>query len=242
MQLKRLKTILAMALLFSPLSLQAGILDEILGPIKRIADGIMSQYGISLDTLTEAKAQLTATKSQLEEISHIKEFNQGSYGWGNLKNTLQDLKARQWSADNWQDTINNIAGKNSSRYQALLKSYQTAHPLLESKLFKALESSHYQRYKDNKLLAQNADSQATASYNRVNQHFNNIHKLSGEIEKAKNSKSAMDLNARLSAENANVQTEILKQLSILNKQSANEKENKLSVLEEAASFNQLPDE
>lgn len=242
MRMKCIKTVIVMTLLLSPLSLQASILDELLGPIKRIADGIMSQYGISLDTLTEAKAQLTATKSQLQEISRIKEFNQGSYGWGDLKNTFQDLKERQWSADNWQDTVNDIAGKNSSRYQALLKAYQKAHPLLDSKLFKGQDSSHYQTYKDNKLLAQNADSQATASYNRVNQHFDNIHKLSREIEKAKNSKSAIDLNARLTAENANVQTEILKQLSILNKQSASENQNKLTTIEEAASFNQLPDE
>ncbi len=242
MHVNNYKKAVVVGLILTSLSSHAGIVDDLLGPIKHIADGIMRQYGISLDTLNEAKSQLTATKDQLQELSRLKDFNQGNYGWGNLKNTLNDLKDRQWSADNWQDTINNISGGNSSRYQSLLKSYQKSHPLLDSKLFKGQESTNYKKYKDNKLLAQNADSQATASYNRVNQHFDNIHKLSSEIEKASNSKSAIDLNARLTAENANVQTEILKQLSILNKQSASDKENKLFIEEQMASFNQLPDE
>jgi type IV secretion system protein VirB5 len=239
--LKIKKLVCLITLLFSAQS-HAGIIDEILGPIKGIADSLMRQYGLSLDALSEAKSQLMTTKSELNELSHLKKANQGSYGWGNLKNTLSDLKGRQWSADNWQDTVSNIAGDNSATYKTLLKSYQKAHPILDSKLFSIKDNNLFNQYKSKKLLAQNADAQATSSYNRINQHFNNIHKLSSEIEKATNSKSAIDLNARLTAENANVQTEVLKQLTILNKQSASDTENKLYVEEKKAQFNQLPDE
>ena len=99
-----------------------------------------------------------------------------------------------------------------------------------------------------KLITANADTQATTAFDDTNERLKRIHKLSKSIEKTKSPKSAQDLNSRLIAENANVQAEILRQLAILNKQSAlqserhyQEEAKRIKETLKEKEFNRLPD-
>ncbi len=209
-----------------------------------------AQYTTMVATYENAKSQYdtlknayTTAKDQLKNLESLKNYNSGHYDWGTLKNGAKDLHDIQWSAGSWSDTLKNVAGGNSERYKSLVEAYKKAHPSLSDTEFKkGSTETKLVAYKETMETTSNADAQATTAYNNVNKHHESIHELSKKIEETDNSKSSMDLNSRLIAENAKIQTEMLKQLSILNKQAALKSSNELRETQEAAKFYTLPDQ
>lgn len=196
---------------------------------------LRSQYQLLSQTYNTAQ-------SQLEGIQQLKQFNSGHYGFGGLANGAADLNARQWSANTWEDALHNIAGGNPARYQELVKAYQKNHVILDDATYrKGASSERLTQYKNNVAVNQAVSVQATYAFNEVNRHLKAIHDLSNHIDKAANTKAAVDLNSRLLAEIAYIQTENLKLQTLLSQQAAQGGSNDLAMDNDSVRFNTLPD-
>ncbi|HEM0351348.1 TPA: hypothetical protein U0T37_003196 [Legionella pneumophila] len=196
---------------------------------------LRSQYQLLSQTYTTAQ-------SQLEGIQQLKQFNSGHYGFGGLANSAADLNARQWSANTWEDALHNIAGGNPARYQELVNAYQKNHVILDDATYrKGASSERLTQYKNNVAVNQAVSVQATYAFNEVNRHLKAIHDLSNHIDKAANTKAAVDLNSRLLAEIAYIQTENLKLQTLLSQQAAQGGSNDLAMDNDSVRFNTLPD-
>ena len=235
----KLKSIAVLSLLLSPTAHA-----DLLG----VSDAAMLLKAIEqLEQLKEQYDMLRQTydnaKSQLADLDRLKDFNSGHYGFGDLTNSLADLKDRQWSAHTWDEALQNIAGGNQSRYQELVKAYQKNHITLDDNAYsKGASAEKLAQYQQSKAVNQAASVQATYAFNEINTHLKAIHALSVNIEKTPNTKSAIDLNSRLIAELAYIQTEQLKLQTLLSQQAALEGANDIGMDSETAKFNTLPDE
>ncbi|HHS8321919.1 TPA: type IV secretion system protein [Legionella anisa] len=196
---------------------------------------LRSQYQLLSKTYNNAQ-------SQLNGIESIKNYNSGSYGYGNLTNSLSDLNNRQWSPNTWDDALQNISGGNPARYQELVKAYQQNHITLdEASYLKGATQERLNTYKQNKAVNRAVSVQATYAFNEVNAHLKAIHNLSMTIDKAPNTKSAMDLNSRILAELAYIQVENLRLNTLISQQMAVQGANKIALDSESVRFNTLPD-
>lgn len=196
---------------------------------------LRSQYQLLSQTYSTAQ-------SQLEGIQQLKQFNSGHYGFGGMANGAADLNARQWSANTWEDALHNIAGGNPARYQELVNAYQKNHVILDDATYrKGASSERLTQYKSNVAVNQAVSVQATYAFNEVNRHLKAIHDLSNHIDKAANTKAAVDLNSRLLAEIAYIQTENLKLQTLLSQQAAQGGSNDLAMDNDSVRFNTLPD-
>ena len=87
-----------------------------------------------------------------------------------------------------------------------------------------------------------AQVQASYAFNDINQHLQNVHDLSAQIEQAKNSKAAIDLNSRLVAELAYIEIQELKLQTLINQQQAEQESESIAGETQNAKFNTLSDE
>ncbi|WP_133139681.1 type IV secretion system protein [Legionella genomosp. 1] len=231
-------------LLFAGLCLSANVHADVLG----VSDAAMLEKAI--EQLNHLKAQYEMlektyqnAESQLNSLQKLQDLNSGNYGFGNLNNSIADLKNRQWSANSWDEALKNIAGGNPSRYQELVKAYEKSHITLDDASFlKGATAERLTQYQQNKAVNEAVSVQATYAYNEINQHLKAIHDLSNHIEKTPNTKAAIDLNSRLIAELAFIQTEQLKLQTLIGQQSAMSGFNDISSETDMARFNRLPDE
>lgn len=83
---------------------------------------------------------------------------------------------------------------------------------------------------------------ATYAFDDIKTHLNTIHELSQQIDQAKNTKAATDLNSRLLTEMAYIQTQELKMQILLNQQLAQANADAIADKTASAKFNTLPDE
>lgn len=181
-------------------------------------------------------------KSQLDGIEKLKGLNSGSYGFGDLNNGLDNLKGWQSSADNWEDTLKNISGGNQTRYNELVRAYESAHPTVtEAELTKGASPARAAQFKQSRALNKAATVETTAMFNEINQRLKSIHTLSGKIDTAPNTKSAVDLNSRLVAELAYIEVMNLKLQTLISQQLAQAQANELADDSEMIRFNTLPD-
>lgn len=202
-----------------------------------------AQYDLLNETYQNATQQLETSKSQLDGINRLKDFNSGNYGYGGLSNGLDELKNWQSSADNWDDALKNISGGNQERYAQLVKAYDEAHPALnETALHKGASPERISQYQQHRAVNKAASVQTTYAFNEINQHLKSIHTLSTNIEKAPNTKSAVDLNSRLIAEVAYIQVLNLKLQTLISQQLVQNSSNELADDGEMIRFNTLPDE
>jgi type IV secretion system protein VirB5 len=179
---------------------------------------------------------------QLDAINELKSFNSGHYQFGDLKNTLADLKQRQWSPNTWDDALRNVAGGNPDRYNTLVKAYEKNHQILDDKTFEQGSSQEQlARYKQAVAVNKAVSVESTYSYNEINKHLKAVHELSMQIEQAPNTKSAVDLNSRLLAEIAYIQTQNLKVQTLISQQLAQNGADDIAIDSQMARFNRLPD-
>lgn len=198
------------------------------GAVMPVIDGAaIAQLASQLSQLREQYNLLRNTyemgQSQLDGIKSIRDFNSGNYGLGDLENSLDSLRNWQNSADDWEGALNNVAGGNPVRYAQLVKAYEASHPTLsETEYLKGGSAGHLQQYKQKQAVNRAASVQATYAFNDINKHLKTIHKLSAQIDKTPNTKSAMDLNARLITELAYISVMHLKLQTIVSQQMSQE--------------------
>ncbi len=175
---------------------------------------VKNQYSATQNLLTNAK-------SQLDKANDLIKKNSGHYGFGDMQNTLSDLKGQQWSPDSWSQALTGEVGHNAAQYKQLLESYQKKHALAKSKEFeKGAKGNVVKNYEQSSQVNQAASVQSEYAFNEVNKSLKRIHDLSSQIEKADNTKASVDLNSRLLTEVAYLQTQNLKAQSLVNQQLA----------------------
>lgn len=215
--------------------------------------GIIASLGEQLKELQEhyklmqaakqtAESQLSNGQSQLDQLKSLTGANVGSYGFGDLKNSFDELTQRQGS-NTWEEALKNLAGGNKDRYSQLADAYERMHPTLSDDEYKrGASDERLALYKQNKAVNKAVSVQTTEAFNQVNKHLKLVHDLSKEIEgsKNKNTKSAIDLNTRLLVETAYIQIGMFKLQALINQQAAQVSANEIAEDSEAVRFNQLP--
>jgi type IV secretion system protein VirB5 len=209
-------------------------------------------YANALEQFNELKKHTDAirktylrTKEQAEAMNQLKQLNSGHAGFGDLKNTVEDLKNRQWSPETWEDALQNLSGGNKARYDALVKAYEKNNDFLsDDEFLKGSSQANLKQYKKKRAVNEAVSVQTTYSFNELNKHIQMVHTLSAKIEGSSNqsTKSALDLNARLLAEIAYIQTESLKLQALMGQQNAQNAADDIWEESERSRFNQLPDE
>lgn len=211
-------------------------------------------YARQLQQIRSEIAQADRTIKQLreeyEELNKIQktaeklaEDNEGHSGFGGLFNTDSDVSQRKWSPDSWEDTLRGLSGGNSERYKQLQEIYKKDHPTLSFETYTKRTNPEMGRiYKSQIQTNQAASVSASFAFNDINKHIQTVYQLSQQIEEAKNTKAAMDLNSRLLAEMAYIQIQELKMQAILNQQIAQQSSDYISGESQEANFNRLPDE
>jgi type IV secretion system protein VirB5 len=192
------------------------------------------QYDLLQHTYQSAQQQLDQTKQLTND-------SEGHYGFGGLLNGTSDLKNREWSPDNWKSTLQGISGGNSARYQELVHTYKQNHPnLSQSDYMKGSSNDKAKVYAQDVQVNRAVMTNATYSFNNIKTHLDTIHSLSAKIDQAKNTKSATDLNSRLLAEVAYIQTQELKMQILMNQQMAQSSADNIASKTASAKFNTLP--
>ncbi len=198
----------------------------------------LSQLEKEYDTL---KNTYDNAKEQLDQAKALTQDAEGHYGFGGLENGLSDLKDREWSPDNWQSTLKGLSGGNTARYQELVKAYKKEHPVLSQEAYqKGASQDQVATYKQDISVNRAAQVNATYAFDTIKTHLKTIHTLSDKIEQAKNTKAAMDLNSRLIAEVAYIQTQELKMQVLMNQQVAQVNADTIGSKSARAKFNTLP--
>jgi len=194
---------------------------------------LQDQYRVLKDSFDTAK-------NQLDSINNLKAMNSGSYGFGDLDNGLDTLQSWQSPVSTWKDALNNLSGGNPQRYQALVEAYEKNHPSLnEAEYAKHATPAQIARFKEDHAVNRAVHVQTTEGYNEINKHMASLHKLSKQIEKTPNTKSAIDLNSRLVTELAFIQLMSARLQALQNQQIAQEQMNELQDRAEMARFNHI---
>jgi len=184
-------------------------------------------------------------KAHLDTANQLKQLHEGHYGLGDLKNTAADLKNRQWSPETWEDALQNLAGGNKARYDALVKAYEKNNDFLSDDEFsKGASQANVKQYKKKRAVNEAVTVQTTYAFDELSKHIKTVHELSAKIESSSNqgTKSALDLNARLLAEIAYIQVQSLKLQALMSQQNAQNAADDIWAESERSRFNQLPDE
>lgn len=188
----------------------------------------------SIEQLEQLKKQYAVlnknyknAESQLTSLQKLSQLNSGHSGFGRLRNSLPELKQLQ-SANSWRETLKGVSGGNPERYQELVRAYEKQHATLNSQQYRKGASKTRLEQFDNELQTTKAASvESEVTFNDINKNLERIHELSEQIEKADNTKAAVDLNSRLLTEVAYLQAQNLKAQAILNQQIAMKSTTKL---------------
>ena len=186
--------------------------------------------------------QYSNAQSRLSEIQKVRGNSEGNYGFGNLLDGQEYKAKREWSPDNWQDALKGLSGGNPERYRQLVAQYKTDNPTLSKSDFDKGESAENgEIYQAQIQSNQAANVTATYAFNNIKNHIEHIESISQKIESAPNQKAATDLNTRMNAEIAYTQVEVLKQLALMNEQTAERNSERIKYETANSKFNQLPD-
>lgn len=187
------------------------------------------------------KDSYETSKSQLDSMKSLKQFNSGSYGFGALDNGIDMLRQRQDTVNTWDEALKNIAGGNPGRYAELVRAYDANHPTLsDSDYLKGASNSRLQQYKHSAAVNKAVAVETTHVFNELNQHIKAIHTLSTAIDKAPNTKAAIDLNSRLIAELGYIQVMQVKLQTLISQQNVQDASGMLADEAELVRFNTLP--
>ena len=240
--MKRIGLILLMGLLCMPVHADPigdGLILTSLG--EQLAE-LKKHFDMLSDAKQTADNQLSNGISQLDQLKSLTNANVGSYGFGDLQNSIDELTQRQGS-NTWEEALNHLAGGNADRYTQLADAYERMHPALSDDEYKrGASDTRLALHKQNKAVNKAVTVQTTEAFNQVNKHLKLVHDLSKEIEgsKNKNTKSAIDLNTRLLVETAYIQIGMFKLQALINQQAAQVAANEIDEDSEDARFNQLP--
>jgi type IV secretion system protein VirB5 len=206
----------------------------------------ITEIAKTLEVIQQLKQQYDTLKEQYDQMKSQYKAITGNYGWGDLGNNLNDLKDRQWSADNWKDALKGLSGGNSQRYTQLWDQYKANHLILSEEDFsKGADANLAKNYSQNLKANQASSVMSDYEFEKINKHLQKAYELGKSIENAnKNNdlKSAVDLNSRIELESTFISIEILRMQTLLNQQTSQGGAAALALDQEAARFNKVEED
>ncbi len=200
-------------------------------------------YGTTVQQYQATQNILNKAEAQLDSMNKLVSKNSGHYGYGDLNNSTSDLRRQQWSANRWRDSLKGQAGNSDGKYKELSDAWQANHKTQNVPTFKkGARGEVVQNYQHSMAVNRAAGVQSEYAFNEINTSLERIHQLSQQIEKADNTKAAVDLNSRLLTEVAYLQTQNLKAQSLINQQLAQKQAVELSERATASEFLAFDDE
>lgn len=204
---------------------------------------IEKTYSTTVQQYQATQSILNKAEAQLDSMNKLVSKNSGHYGYGDLNNSTSDLRKQQWSANRWSDSLKGQAGNDDGKYKKLSDAWQSNHKTLDEQTFKKGASGDViQNYQHSTAVNRAAGVQSEYAFNEINASLERIHQLSQQIEKADNTKAAVDLNSRLLTEVAYLQTQNLKAQSLINQQLAQKQAVELSERASASQYLAFDDE
>ena len=196
------------------------------------------------EVISQLNDQYHSLQNQYHQLKTQYQAITGNYGWGSFENTFDDLQQeREWSAADWQSTLQGMAGGNPARYQQLLAQYQQANATLDPNTYaKGTDDNLATSYTNQVKTNQASATQASYEFGDINNHLNSLYKLGQEIENAQKNndmKSAIDLNSRIQLEVGYIAVEELRMQSVLNEQTASVQATQIANESEASQYNQV---
>lgn len=184
-----------------------------------LVNALAQMYGVNLQSLTELK-NLTSANELLAQVSQQSldaqqqqtESMTGHYGMGNLANSSQDQDLQLWSADTWQDMLNQAGGGNQQRVQQLMEGFNERYPAIEAQKIVPGQPDHVKAklYEEGYQTNRAVKAGASYIYEDVNRQIRQLQELLSYVEKTPNQKAALDLNARLVAQLGFIQLQSLR--------------------------------
>ena len=236
---RNIQGVIILSILIAPVSCFAMLPVVDAGAIANLVKSynqLKSQYDLLSKTYENQQLQLNQEKQLTDD-------SEGSYGSGAFMNDDSALKDREWSPDNWKNTLQGMSGGNPARYQELVNTYKQDHPTLsDSEYEKGASSDKAKAYSQEVKVNQAAQVNATYAFDNIKTHLDNIHKISEKIDTTENTKAAIDLNSRLLAEIAYIQTQELKMQILVNQQMVQVNADDIDEKTTGAKSNKLPDE
>lgn len=166
---------------------------------------------------------------------------EGHYGFGELYNSAKDVADKSYSPPTWDETLHDLSGGNNVRYQELVDQYQHDNPTISPNDYAKGTTSQDAMYHQQQSDITTASSvNATYAYNNIDDEISRVHDLTKQIDETENTKSAIDLNSRMSAELAYMQIESLKMQTIMNQQIAGQTQASLNDEELESTYRALP--
>jgi type IV secretion system protein VirB5 len=216
--------IFTLSLLVLPISASADDISDILNVLNQI-------YQVQNHNLPTLPTINTTLVSSL----------QGSFGYGSLLNTQNDLNQMLWSNNNWQDVLNNVGSGNAAQFSIAQKAYANLYPILSSnQIGQSLTNNDLTRiqYGQQSAISRAGLAASQYSYDQINQHIQNIHNILAMLDNQPSEKAAIDLNTRLVAEISFIQLEELKQQDIQTQILATNSQGDVNSISDSAKFNQ----
>lgn len=185
-----------------------------------------------LNQLYGVQSQQLPHLAEMEQTSNaILQNLQGQYGYGGWQNHPADLKARQWMNDNWEDALNETSSSNTQAFLSAQKAYDALYPVEKpSEMGNGLANTLLSKTSYGQTASVNRAALAASKYslNTLNQHLEAVHDLLASLNHQTSEKASLDLNARITAEVAFIQLELLRQQTIQNQVIATRSESEVT--------------
>ncbi|MCE3237829.1 MAG: Legionella vir ue protein [Gammaproteobacteria bacterium] len=184
-----------------------------------------------------AGADFSIEKSNLNQLDELQTLSHGLIGTHSYGNLYYDNTAYNWGngTDTWQQILSLYKnGARDGKLFSLMQQVENEFPInshFESP--NPIENDYY-RLQAQTTLASRASSQL--AFEQAAREARTLAQLHTEIDKAKDSKSAIDLNNRLASEQANLTLQQTKLLALLVQQVATDAQEKANRANEDAHF------
>lgn len=201
-------------------------------------------YVADAKVIEHTHAIMGTVSDQLDKLKELKTVNEGiqkqltgNFNYGAYNNDDKATTARKITPSSWDDALKsagnnkiyNDAYGNYKKIYALNKSDEVAPTSSGSNLIK----SHYER---SQAVNRAALASSEASFNQINEHIETLHKMVQELDAHPEEKAASEINARLVAENAFIQLEMLRQQTIQNQLLAMQSQGEINGMSDQADF------
>lgn len=182
---------------------------------------LCAEYNKLKEQCTAVEQHLKVARKQFDMAERIKNDSEGHYKFGSLLNDLTSLNKRKWAASTWSGALSGGHSSFVTGFDKLQNQYDSEQGVIQSDDYEKLTNSRRKKEYDNQINTNKTVSVNTSyAYNNINKHLQDIHKISQNIEKATNTKAAIDLNSRLLTEIAYVQIQSLRMQILMNQQIA----------------------
>lgn len=201
-----------------------------------------------MDQMRKSYNEVESTYNKLQDqYTEVQNFHtdlqndlHGNYQYGDLFN---DLHQFQWTAETWEKELKSTSGTSvSSSYQPLVSNYNATYPSVNTTTFEqGATQTSANMYTQGVAVNRTAMTESAYQFNDIDGRLKEIQDLSKKIDGASSTKEAMDLNSRITAEIAYIQTDMLRMQTVTNQQLAQVAAQNLSVQMQDSAFYASPD-